>query len=70
MASLGRVIGLPVHPLMGTEWTVRTVTEEWRVAPSLMAHSSARAEWADPSIPTVIPGIVCLLLADVIMRSR
>src|SRR5690348_9415052 len=27
-----------------------------------MAHSSAYAEWADPSMPTVIPGISCLLL--------
>src|SRR5215467_5984945 len=26
-----------------------------------MAHSSAREEWADPSMPTVIPDIFCLL---------
>src|SRR5215470_10747953 len=33
-----------------------------RIAPSLRAHSSAREEWADPSMPTVIPDIFCLLL--------
>jgi len=28
-----------------------------RTAASLTAHSRARREWAEPSIPTMIPGI-------------
>src|SRR5215469_16864276 len=40
----GTIIGLPVHPLCGTRWTVRTVSGACRTAASLAAHSSARTE--------------------------
>src|SRR5215831_5604139 len=60
--SCGRTIGVPVHAFIATGLTVRTVTGACRTAASLRAHSSAREEWADPSMPTVIPDIFCLLL--------
>src|SRR5262252_5468967 len=46
-----------------------TVTGACRTAASFMAHSSAYAEWADPSMPTVIPGIFCLLLLRLPLRA-
>src|SRR5689334_18012245 len=62
-------MGLPVQPLAGTVWTVMTVTGACRAAASFMAHSSAYVEWADPSMPTVIPGISCLLLLGLPLRA-
>src|SRR6516162_746927 len=56
--SWARTTGWPLHGLAGTVLTVMTVTAACCTAACLTAHSSARAEWADPSIPTMTPGIV------------
>jgi hypothetical protein len=60
--SPARTVGFPVHGLAGTEWTVITVSAAFCRAASLTAHSMTRAEWAEPSMPAMIPDIVFLLM--------
>jgi hypothetical protein len=57
--------GLPVQKLCEISCTVRTVNGAWRAAASLAAHARADLAFADPSIPTTIPGIVHSFVAAV-----